>query len=37
MKTRIVVAIVVAAAVAGLMHAAHSLDWFGIVRRMHGQ
>jgi len=36
MKTRITVALTIAAILAGLMYAAHSIDLFGIVQRMHG-
>lgn len=37
MKTRITIAMIIAAALAGLMCAAHTLDLFGIVQRMHGR
>ena len=37
MKTRITVIMIIAAALAGLMYAAHTIDLFGIVQRMHGQ
>ena len=37
MKTRITVVMIVAATVAVLMYAAHTIDLFGVVQRMHGQ
>jgi hypothetical protein len=35
MKKRIAI-IIVAAAVAGLLYAAHTIDLFGMAQRMHG-
>ena len=37
MKKRITIAVIVAAVVAGLAYAAHTIDLFGIVQRMHGR
>lgn len=36
MRTRIAAVVIIAAVVAGLMYAAHTVDLFGIVQRMHG-
>ncbi len=36
MKRRITVVVIIAAALAGLMYAAHTIDLLGIVQRMHG-
>ncbi len=37
MKRRITVVVVVAATLAALMYAAHTVDLFGMVQRMHGR
>ncbi len=37
MKRRITVVVIIAAALAGLMYTAHTIDLFGIVQRLHGR
>ncbi len=37
MKKKITVAVIVAAVLAGLAYAAHTIDLFGIVQQMHGR
>lgn len=37
MNRKIVVAILVIATLAGLMYAAHTVDLFGIIQRLHGR
>ena len=36
MKRRITIVTIVVVALAGLLYAAHTIDVFGIVQRMHG-
>jgi hypothetical protein len=36
MNRRITIIAIIAAAVAGLMYAMHTIDLFGIAQRMHG-